>query len=204
MIVVIDYQMGNVGSIVNMVKKFTREVTVSSNPDVIENADKLILPGVGTFDRGILNLQRLNLINLLNHKVLVTKTPILGICLGMQIFTLGSEEGTLQGLGWIDAETVKFKFDNHNSSLKIPHMGWNYIQKRSDSPLSKNLNSQSRFYFLHSYYLRCKDENDIILTTQYGIEFTSAIQKNNIYGVQFHPEKSHRFGLQLMRNFVEI
>ena len=202
MIVIIDYGMGNVGSILNMVKKFTKEVEISSSHEVIKKADKFILPGVGSFDNGMKNLANLKLIDLLNEKVLKERKPVLGICLGMQLLTERSEEGILDGLKWIEGETIRFRF--HDSMrLKVPHMGWNYVKKVKNSILLENMNGESRYYFVHSYYVSCKNEDNAILKTLYGIEFTSALQKDNIFGVQFHPEKSHKFGLQLIKNFVE-
>lgn len=203
MIVIIDYDMGNVRSILNMMQHFTNEVIISSDPAVIESADKLILPGVGSFDTGILNLKKLNLINILSQKVLLEKVPILGICLGMQLFTSESEEGKMKGLGWINGKTVKFRFQD-KKKYKVPHMGWNTVKQIKKSNLLNNLETDSRFYFAHSYFLECKDYTDVILTTNYGIEFTSAIQRDNIFGVQFHPEKSHKFGLNLLKNFVYL
>lgn len=203
MIVIIDYGMGNVGSIMNMVNKFTKDVFITSDYSKIKNAKKLILPGVGAFDNGMKNLERLNIIDLLNEKVLSEKIPILGICLGMQLLTHKSEEGVKEGLKWIEAETKKFSFDGGNN-FKVPHMGWNYVKKVKDSVLLQNMSDDSRYYFVHSYYVSCKNRNDEMLKTLYGIEFTSALQKENIFGVQFHPEKSHKFGLQLIKNFVEL
>lgn len=204
MIVVVDYDTGNLGSIINMVRKFTKEIVASSDYDVIAKADKLILAGVGAFDNAIQNLEKLNIINLLTQKVIKDKVPILGICLGMQIFTAKSEEGTLKGLNWIDGETVKFRFENNRNKQKVPHMGWNLVKQVRVSRLLENMEPNSRFYFAHSYYVRCNDENNIILITNYGINFPAAIQKDNIFGVQFHPEKSHKYGLQLMKNFVKL
>jgi len=203
MIVIINYGMGNVGSIMNMVKKFTKDVIISSEPEKIKEAEKLILPGVGSFDTGMKNLQQLNIIDLLNKRVMEEKVPVLGICLGMQLLTKRSEEGSLNGLQWIEGETIKFRFGENINNLKVPHMGWNYVKKVRDSKLLENMYEESRYYFVHSYYVKCEDESNVILKTKYGVEFTSALQKENIYGVQFHPEKSHKYGLQLIKNFTE-
>ncbi|MBI5403565.1 MAG: imidazole glycerol phosphate synthase subunit HisH [Ignavibacteriae bacterium] len=203
MIVIINYGMGNVGSIRNMIRKFTKDVIISSEIKDIENAEKLILPGVGSFDAGMKNLHHLNIIDLLNRRVLEDKIPVLGICLGMQLLSSRSEEGTQEGLNWISGETIKFRFKENNNNLKIPHMGWNYVKKIRESELLENMYSESRFYFVHSYHVVCENEEDVILKTLYGIEFTSALQRNNIFGVQFHPEKSHKYGLQLLKNFIE-
>jgi len=202
MIVIIDYGMGNLGSIANMLKKIGAAAVASSEAAVIERADELILPGVGAFDNGMKNLARRGLIPLLNAKVLQEKTPILGLCLGMQLFTQRSEEGELPGLGWFDAETVRFRFGKDQQGLKIPHMGWNYIRIQQPSELFAEMPEDLRFYFVHSYHLVCKDERDVLATTFYGYEFPSIVMKDNMIGAQFHPEKSHKFGMRLFRNFV--
>ena len=199
MIIIIDYQMGNVGSIKNMLKYIGKESIISSKIEDIEKADKLILPGVGAFDNGIRNLKEL--IPTLNKKVVEEKTPILGICLGMQLMTKCSEEGKLKGLNWINAETKKFNLDTNK--YRVPHMGWNLLTIKNKSSLFKNISNDSKFYFVHSYYVVCNDKNDIASTTNYGYEFTSSFQKDNIYGTQFHPEKSHKFGMEILKNFVE-
>ena len=204
MIVIIDYGMGNIGSLQNMIKKAGGTSTISSNARDIENAEKLILPGVGAFDNGMTNLQKLGLINVLNKKAVVEKTPILGVCLGMQLLTKSSEEGVLSGLGWLNAKTVKFKFTGDSKKLKLPHMGWNTITIRKESLLFNGMYEDARFYFVHSYHLVCEDESDILTTTNYGYDFVSAVEKGNIFGVQFHPEKSHKYGLKLIKNFLEL
>ncbi|MEZ4731756.1 MAG: imidazole glycerol phosphate synthase subunit HisH [Caldilineaceae bacterium] len=203
MIVIIDYGMGNLGSIVNMLKKIGVVAQVSSDPNIIKQAEKLILPGVGAFDNGMQSLTERNLIEVLNECVLVRKTPILGLCLGIQLFTRCSEEGTLPGLGWIEAETIKFQLGSNSEGLKVPHMGWNYIAIQQESPLFNNMPALSRFYFVHSYHLRCQDHADILATSDYGYDFPSIIRRENIIGAQFHPEKSHKYGMALLRNFVE-
>lgn len=203
MIVIIDYGLGNLGSVKNMLKKIGAEVIISSDISEIEKADKLILPGVGGFDSGVRNIKNLGLMEILNKKVIQDKIPILGICLGMQLFTKKSEEGKLSGFGWVNGETIKFKF-NQDSNLKIPHIGWNDIKIKKENKLFKNMYSDPRFYFVHSYHLVCKNKEDILTTTNHGYNFVSSIHKNNIYGVQFHPEKSHKFGIKLLENFVEL
>ncbi len=202
MITIIDYGIGNIGSVKNMLKKVGQKSIISSDINDIESAEKLILPGVGSFDYGMDQLQNYNLIEVLNKKVLIDKTPILGICLGMQLFSKSSEEGLKPGLGWINSKTKKFSFSNQNN-LAIPHMGWNTITIKKDSKLLIDLPSESRFYFVHSYHIECEDKNDIMCNSNYGYEFTCAIEKENIIGVQFHPEKSHKFGMQLLQNFAE-
>jgi len=202
MITIIDYKTGNLGSIQNMLKKIRVESVITSNPEEIGSASKIILPGVGSFDQGMDNLINMKLMDILNKKVLVDKIPVLGICLGMQLMTLKSEEGRLQGLGWIDADTVRFRFDDA-AKFKSPHMGWNFIRQHKESRLLKDMVTDSRFYFVHSFYVRSNNPSDILTTTEYEKEFTSSFEKENIIGVQFHPEKSHKFGMALLRNFAE-
>lgn len=204
MLVIIDCGMGNLGSVANMLKKVGAEAIISSNISDIEKAEKLILPGMGAFDYGMKKLGDLRLIPVLNHKVIERGTPILGICLGMQLFTNSSEEGSLPGLGWVNAETVRFRFDNIQGKNRIPHMGWNTVKIVKRSPLFDDFDSEPRFYFVHSYHVRCRDEDDILTETFYGYEFASSIWRGNIVGVQFHPEKSHKFGMKLLRNFVYL
>jgi glutamine amidotransferase len=205
MIVVIDYGMGNLGSIMNMLKKVEAKAICSSNIADIEKAEKLILPGIGSFDAGMKNLSDFGLIPVLNHKVIENKTPILSICLGMQLLTKRSEEGDLPGLGWIDAETVRFKFDDiPGVRNKVPHMGWNNIEIVKKSGLFDEMFPEPRFYFVHSYHVRCNNETDILTRTFYGYDFVSSLLRNNIAGVQFHPEKSHKFGMKLLSNFTRL
>ncbi len=202
MLVIVDCGIGNLGSIQNMLKRIGVKAVVSSHPAQIQDADKLFLPGVGAFDAGMAALNQSGLIPILNKKVLKDKTPVLGICLGLQLLTKKSEEGQLPGLGWIDGETVRFRLDA-SSGLKVPHMGWNRVSVRQEDPLFRNMPDDSRFYFVHSYHVVCKEACDVAATTQYGYDFTSAVAKGNIYGVQFHPEKSHKFGMELLKNFVK-
>ncbi len=205
MITIIDYEMGNVGSIANMLKYIGVESTIESDPDKIKNASKMLLPGVGSFDTAINKIKEKNLLEVLNEKALKEQVPVLGICLGMQLLTNGSEEGEERGLGWIPAKTIAFK-DRIDSSLKIPHMGWNLVKKAQESSLTKEfeLFDESRFYFVHSYFVEVEDEQNSILKTDYGVEFDSAIVKDNIFGAQFHPEKSHKFGMKLFENFARL
>ena len=203
MIVIVDYGMGNLGSIQNMIKKVGSAAIVSSKIEDIEQARKLILPGVGAFDTGVRNMDRLGLRPALNRKALKEKTPILGICLGMHLLTRGSEEGKLPGLGWIDGETIKFRFEESENHLKVPHMGWNAVQTQRSHSLFKGLNEEASFYFVHSYHVVCNTDEQVLARTRYGYDFASAVQKENIIGVQFHPEKSHRFGMRIIKNFLE-
>ncbi|MBL8089795.1 MAG: imidazole glycerol phosphate synthase subunit HisH [Anaerolineales bacterium] len=203
MIVIVDYGVGNLGSIKNMFKKIGYKAEPSSNPEVLRQAEKLILPGVGAFDAGMSKLRERGLINLLNELVLEKKMPVLGHCLGMQLMTKKSEEGTETGLGWVEAESIRFKFESDQSYLKIPHMGWNGIDVQRQHAIVSGLETDSRFYFVHTYHVVCKNESDVVAYTDYGYNFASVIQKENIIGAQFHPEKSHKFGMQFLRNFAE-
>ncbi len=202
MIHIIDYGMGNLGSVRNMIKYLGFESKIASEVKEISSAKKLVLPGVGSFDNGMAKICELGLKSILDQLVIEEKIPILGICLGMQLMTGKSEEGTSRGLGWIDAETLKFK--QNGRKIKIPHMGWNSVNVISPNPLVKNMHSESRFYFVHSYYVKCNNDDNVIGKTDYGIEFASIICKENIFGCQFHPEKSHKFGMQILRNFSEL
>jgi glutamine amidotransferase len=193
--------MGNLGSTLNMLRKFTQEAVISSNPEDLEKADKIILPGVGSFDHGIKNLKEKGFIPVLNKRVLQDKVICLGICLGMQLLSQKSEEGELPGLGWIQAQTIRFR--PSPEKLKIPHMGWNSVVVLREKGLLSQMVPETRFYFVHSYHVQCENEEDILCKTHYGYDFPSAIQRENIYGTQFHPEKSHKFGIRLLKNFVE-
>ena len=204
MIAIIDYGMSNLGSIRNMLEKIGAPSEITSSAAVIERATKLILPGVGSFGRAMQNLGSLGLIPVLNRRVLDEGVPILGICLGMQLLSRRSEEGAASGLGWIEADTVRFRFDGpSDASLKIPHMGWNTIALAQPHPLFEGLAEASRFYFVHSYHVRCQNPQNVLATARYGLDFHAAVVQRNIAGTQFHPEKSHRFGLRLLRNFAE-
>ncbi|MBC7410852.1 MAG: imidazole glycerol phosphate synthase subunit HisH [Bacteroidia bacterium] len=203
MITVINYGVGNLGSVMNMFKKINVEAQLSTSIDDIKNAKKLLLPGIGSFDIAMQKLISTGYLPYLNQKVMEEKVPTLGICLGMQLMTNGSEEGTHKGLGWFDAETVKFNLDTN--IYKIPHMGWNDVfLKQANNTLTANLPVEPRFYFCHSYFVKCKNDNEQMLTCNYGNEFTCGINNENIYGVQFHPEKSHKYGMQLLKNFSTL
>ncbi len=203
MITIINYGMGNLGSVQNMLKRIGAPCKISSDLKEIEAAEKILLPGVGAFDAAIQKIDELNLRSVLVHKALEQKVPFLGICLGMQLLTRSSEEGILKGLDLIPAQTIKFKFDN-DPSLKIPHMGWNFVKKNNSSKLTEGFTEDYRFYFVHSYKVVCDKNENSILKTNHGGEFDSAIQKDNIYGAQFHPEKSHKYGMHLLTNFSKI
>ena len=205
MIVIIDYGMGNLGSVMNMFRAVgVRDIHVSSDIKEINKANKLILPGVGSFNSAMINLRNLGLVSLLNHKVLNDKIPILGICLGMQLFFEASEEGNVEGLGWIKGKVVRFYEKVEKRKFPIPHMGWNYATFEKKSKLMENSYPENKFYFVHSYHACCDEKEDILMSTKYGYKFTSAIQKGNIYGFQFHPEKSHKYGKILFKNFLKV
>ena len=201
MITIIDYGLGNLVSVKNMLKKLGVESVITDKREKISDATKMILPGVGAFDNGMNLIKQKGLLDILNKKVLEEKAPILGICLGMQLLTKRSEEGVIKGLGWIDAQTVKFNFSNN--ALKVPHMGWDYVKVKKPNPLI-DMDVKHRFYFVHSYYVHCNDENDVVASCDYGSEFTCMVNHGNIYGAQFHPEKSLKFGMELLNNFAKI
>lgn len=203
MVTVINYGMGNIGSILNMLKRVGVEPHIATNVEEIETAEKIILPGVGSFDAAMSTISKLNFFDVLNYKALEEKVPILGICLGMQLLTNRSDEGSKKGFGWINADTVKFEV-NSDSNMKIPHMGWNSVSVANESPLTDDLPVDARFYFVHSYYVKVADQGNSLLKTKYGVEFDSAIRKDNIFGAQFHPEKSHKFGMCVFENFAKI
>lgn len=201
MITIVDYKTGNLGSIKNMLKRIGEPSIITGDVDEIRNSSKIILPGVGSFDAGVQKLKDSGIWDILNVKVLESNTPILGICLGAQLMTQGSEEGQIDGFGWVEAKTVKFKIDQE-SKLKVPNMGWNYIKKEKDSLLFKDMVDNPRFYFVHSFHFDFEDKSQVLSTSVYSYKFCSSFEKKNVLGVQFHPEKSHRFGMNLLRNFV--
>jgi glutamine amidotransferase len=201
-ITVVDYGMGNIGSILNMIKKAGGEAEASADPAAIASAAKLLLPGVGAFDNGMRRLASLGMVDALNEAVIARKAPILGICLGMQLFTRGSEEGTLPGLGWFEASTLRFRFSGEHASLRVPHMGWNRAVPAGGCALFRDMHEDASFYFVHSYRVVCDRAEDSAAYTPYGGEFTSALARGNILATQFHPEKSLKYGLRVMENFV--
>lgn len=202
MIVIVDYGVGNLASIRNMFKKIGVDAEISSDAAVIGEAAKLILPGVGAFDTCAQKLNDSGLIPLLNNKVLNQKTPVLGVCVGMQLLFAGSEEGVQPGLNWIAGRVVRFRPEQLPPDLKIPHMGWTDVQPKKPSRLFEPVYDEPRFYFVHSYYAAVERPEDILVEAVYGIRFTAAVERENIIGVQFHPEKSHKFGMQLLANFA--
>lgn len=203
MISVLDYGAGNVGSVIRMIERAGGAVQRIAAPDEVLAAKKLLIPGVGAFDYGMAKLASRELLPALNVVALESRIPVLGICLGMQLMCRSSQEGTLPGLGWIDAEVRHFAAPE-TSRLRVPHMGWNTLRVLRENPLVSSDDEEKRFYFVHSYKVCCNDPADPIALTHHGEDFVAAFQRQNIVGVQFHPEKSHRFGLALMRRFVEF
>ena len=202
MIGIIDYGAGNLASIQNMLRRVEVDSIITSDVDALASVDKLILPGVGAFDRGIENLHKSGLWDILNTRVLQDKVPILGICLGVQLFTEGSDEGTAEGLGWIKGRTVAFDRAKLSDTQKVPNMGWRNIEIQKDTPVTRDLPQDPRFYFVHSFHLQCEHPEDVIVTSHHGYEIQVGVQKDNIIGLQFHPEKSHKFGMKLLTNFA--
>jgi glutamine amidotransferase len=203
MIAVVTYGVSNVGSMFNMLEKIGVPATAASTPDEIARADKIILPGVGAFDHGMSTLVERGLAEALKKRVLRDGIPLLGVCLGMQLLGRGSEEGVLDGLGLVEGRCVRLRSES-NSLLKVPHMGWNVLAQSRESPLFDQLDARARFYFVHSYHLVCADSADVLATARYGVEFTAMVQRANVWGAQFHPEKSHRYGMTLLRNFARL
>lgn len=201
MITIVDFGVGNLGSIRNMFKRIGVPAQVTSDLDKIALSTKLVLPGVGAFDNAMSRLCEGALRDLLDRKVLAEKVPILGVCLGMQLLTRGSEEGSMPGLGWIAADTRRIP---GSPGLKVPHMGWNVVRSVCSSPLTAGLAHDARFYFVHSYAVHVDDPSNSLLRSRHGIDFDAAIQAGNIFGVQFHPEKSHKYGMNLLTNFARL
>lgn len=202
-ITIIDYGVGNLGSIQNILKRLGAQSEIATDVGAIERATKIILPGVGAFDAGMTQLNQSGLRPALDAAVLQKRVPVSGICLGMQLMTEGSEEGSLPGLGWIPAKTIRF-LPEPNETMKIPHMGWSVVKNAKQSPVLDLLEDESRFYFVHSYHVDCINRADVLLTAQYGsVHFDAAFERENILGFQFHPEKSHRFGMALLKAFLE-
>lgn len=202
MIAIIDYQAGNIGSIRNMLQKLGVEADITGDPEKIRKASKIILPGVGSFDYGVTKLGESGITEVLHEKK-KANTPILGICLGAQLMCNRSEEGTLPGLSWIDADVIRFPNQVGDKKYAVPHIGWDHVRPAKTSRLFEDLPEPSRFYFVHSYFIACHDPGDSLAQNSYGTSFSSAFESGNIAGVQFHPEKSHRFGKLLLKNFVE-
>ncbi|MEK2645197.1 imidazole glycerol phosphate synthase subunit HisH [Bdellovibrio sp. BCCA] len=199
-VTIIDYGSGNIASVVNMVKRIGYSATVAKDPRELSGAARVILPGVGAFDAGMQKLREREFIDPLTKLAFEAKIPFLGICLGSQLLGRSSEEGKELGLGWLDFECRKFIPEGN---LKVPHMGWNFVSTRNMCAVTRDLPQDPRFYFVHSYYMDVHDSSQVLFNTYYGHDFASGVVKENIYGVQFHPEKSHKFGMSLLRSFLE-
>lgn len=201
MIAIINYGLGNIRAFANLYKRLNMSYKIVSREDDLINATKIILPGVGAFDQAMELLQKSGMREALDNIVLRDKIPVLGICVGMQILAYSSEEGKLPGLGWIDGVVKKIDASTLLQTTRLPHMGWNNIRPTGNNRLFHGLDDNARFYFLHSYYFQCHNNNNVIALTEYGEQFACAVNSENIYGVQFHPEKSHMNGIQLLKNF---
>ena len=202
-IVIVDYRTGNLNSIKRTLDRVGNGSIVSSQLKDIAEADKIILPGVGHFAKAMAQLKEIGVLDALNEAVLVKQKPVLGICLGMELMAKTSEEGDTPGLQWLDASAVRFECST-SARHKVPHMGWNSIQIKKVSALMKGVQDLSEFYFAHSYHLKINDRSDLMCETEYGVSFPSAVERNNIFGVQYHPEKSHRAGVQVLKNFLDM
>lgn len=205
MIKILDYGMGNTASILNMIRKVGGQAELCSSSTGLKLAEVIILPGVGSFDNGMIKLQNSGLVDALHRKVIEEKVPFLGICLGMQLLFEKSEEGDLPGLGWIKGDVTHFEFSalESNDRLKIPHMGWNVVCPKAHDDLLFDFEDEARFYFVHSYHVNCANPSDVLATATYGYDFTCSIRHDNIWGAQFHPEKSHKFGFQFFKRFLK-
>jgi glutamine amidotransferase len=203
MIALVDYGLGNIQAFANIYRRLGIEVWAASSPSDLRRASHIILPGVGAFDWAMTRLQQSGLRQALDEEVLVAKKPVLGICVGMQMMARTSEEGNLPGLGWIDASVLKFDTSLLQGKTHLPHMGWNDVSPARSGGLFDGLDAP-RYYFLHSYYMKPNRAEDTLATTTYGTTFTSAVRSGNVYGTQFHPEKSHQWGIGLLKNFAEL
>jgi len=204
MITIIDYGVGNINAFVNVYKRLNVEVKIAKAVNDLQDAQKLILPGVGHFDYAISELIKSGMREKLDELVMIKKVPIIGICVGMQMMGNSSDEGNLDGLKWIDANVKKFDETKIQQVTKLPHMGWNDVQPINSNSLFKGLEKEALFYFLHSYFFECNDKADILATSEYGEQFTCAAHHENVYGIQFHPEKSHHYGETLLHNFAKM
>jgi len=203
MIAIIDYGLGNVKAFANVYKYLDIQITIATQANDLKKAKKVILPGVGAFDHAMQRLEKSGMRQFLDEMVLHRHVPVLGICVGMQMLAGSSEEGNLPGLGWLDGEVKRFTTSSRNS-IRLPHMGWNNIKPLKTNGLLQGLDLDARFYFLHSYFFQSHRNEDIIAVTDYDGEFACALNSGNIYGVQFHPEKSHQWGVRLLENFAKI
>jgi len=204
MIVIVDYGLGNVRAFESLYKKIDIPCIVASSAVELGQASKIILPGVGAFDFAMDSLLRSGMREQLDHMVVDLGTPVLGVCVGMQMMSTHSDEGSLPGFGWIDGCVKRFDFSGSSTPTDVPHMGWNNVKPVSSSGLFEQLDDHSRFYFLHSFYFSCTSQDSVIATTNYGGDFASAVEKDNVFGVQFHPEKSHGWGVRILENFARM
>lgn len=204
MIVIVDYGIGNLGSIKNMLRKLGARAIISSDPADLKAASKLILPGIGAFDTAMQHLNDSGLIDALNIQVLKSQVPVLGICLGAQMMTRGSEEGKLPGLGWFEADTLRMDFTGLEGRWPLPNIGWRDVHAQNDYVLLRGYDEVPRFYFVHSYYMKADNPDIIAHTAEYGFNFACGLSRGNMHCAQFHPEKSHKFGIQMLKNFVEL
>lgn len=204
MIHIVDYGLGNIQAFLTMYKRLGIEARRACHADELKNASKIILPGVGAFDHAMELLDASGLRGILHEKVHQEQVPVLGICVGMQMLANSSEEGISDGLGWIEGKVQSFASNSLSKKLPMPHMGWNDVSPSPDSPLFKGFSDDVRFYFLHSYYYECDEKSHVAATAEYGFSFDCSIQKDNVFGVQFHPEKSHHWGAMLLKNFAEL
>jgi glutamine amidotransferase len=204
MITIVDYGLGNISAFANVYNKLNISIEIATNKEQLSNASKVILPGVGAFDHAMQQLDQSGMRETLDELILGKKLPVIGICVGMQMLAGSSEEGKLPGLGWIDGEVKKFGEGISDYNMLLPHMGWNDVRPLSKNNLFRDFDDDPSFYFLHSFYFHCHKEEDILAQTDYGDQFTCAVNSGNIYGVQFHPEKSHQHGIQLLKNFANL
>ena len=204
MITIIDYGLGNVLAFINLYSRLNIPVVVAKSASDLLNATKLILPGVGSFDHAMQQFDKSGMRQTVEQLVLQKAMPVLGVCVGMQMLAKLSDEGELPGLGWIDGKVTKFNLSDMPRGTNLPHMGWNDVRPLVEGGLFKGMEQDARFYFLHSFYFECHQRENVLAVTDYGEQFSCAVRRNNVYGVQFHPEKSHRFGSQLLKNFAEV
>jgi len=204
MITIVDYGLGNIRAFANVYERLNIEVRIAQKADHLRDATKVILPGVGAFDHAMMQLNSSGMREELERQVMINQVPVLGICAGMQILARSSDEGVLPGLGWIDGNVKLFDRSKIQGKPKLPHMGWNTVRPLKENPLMAGLNDGLRFYFLHSYYFECNDPGNVISTTEYGVTFASAVNHKNVFGIQFHPEKSHSNGIRVLQNFASL
>jgi glutamine amidotransferase len=201
---IVDYGAGNIGSIQNMIRRLGGESFVVQDAQSVLNADKIVLPGVGNFDHGMKMLIDKNLVDPIKEFISLKQRPLLGVCLGAQLLTKKSEEGSLAGFGFFEAEVLHFSKLPNTENIRIPHMGWNYIQYENEKQLLTNLPEMPRFYFVHSYYMHSNVPSEVLCTAKYKTPFAAGLQKDNVWAVQFHPEKSHKYGMRLFQNFLNL